>query len=179
MKAETWKATLLYGLAPALALATPGFAQTAEQIVLPVTARSGADIGTVTLRSGPMGVVARIEIKSGSLAPGWHGMHFHAVGDCSDTEKFLHAKAHVNHSGAQHGLLNPKQPEDGDLPNLWVAGDGSAKAEIYSQLVTLGNGPQALRDADGAALIIHAGEDDHVSQPIGNSGAREACVVIK
>jgi Cu-Zn family superoxide dismutase len=36
-----------------------------------------------------------------------------------------------------------------------------------------------LRDADGSALIVHANQDDHVSQPIGGAGARIACAVIK
>ncbi|MET0293901.1 MAG: superoxide dismutase family protein, partial [Phenylobacterium sp.] len=36
----------------------------------------------------------------------------------------------------------------------------------------------ALADADGSALVIHAAADDHISQPIGGSGARIACGVL-
>lgn len=154
-------------------------AQQVPSMRLPVVANSGTQIGTATLRGGSKGIVVRLEINRGGLAPGWHGLHFHAVGNCSDTDKFMNAKAHVNHGGAPHGLLNEHGPEEGDLPNLWVTEDGSARAEISSQLVTIDAGPNALRDADGSALIIHAGEDDHVSQPIGNSGARVACVLIR
>ena len=38
---------------------------------------------------------------------------------------------------------------------------------------------QALRDADGSALVIHASPDDHMSQPIGGAGGRIACAVIR
>lgn len=181
MKSQALHTTVrnLLACGAVMTLSAAAVAQAPETLTLPVTANGGANIGTVTLRGGVKGVVVRIEVNRGALTPGWHGLHFHAVGDCSDTDKFMNAKAHVNHGGAQHGLLNPKEPEEGDLPNLWVSGDGSAKAEIYSQMVTLSKGPHALRDSDGSALIIHAGEDDHVSQPIGNSGARVACVLIK
>ena len=56
--------------------------------------------------------------------------------------------------------------------------DGSANAELSSESIVL-MGPQGLKDSDGSALVIHANEDDHMSQPIGNAGARVACAVIK
>lgn len=140
---------------------------------------TGADVGTVTIKGGKGGIVMRLSLKPGALMPGWHGLHFHAVADCGDVGAFKNSMAHVNHGGAMHGLLNPEGPEQGDLPNLWVAEDGSANAEFASQLVTLKDGAAALLDADGSALVIHEAEDDHMSQPIGNSGARLICAVLK
>jgi Cu-Zn family superoxide dismutase len=35
-----------------------------------------------------------------------------------------------------------------------------------------------LLDADGSALMIHAGPDDQVTQPIGGAGARVACAAL-
>ena len=40
------------------------------------------------------------------------------------------------------------------------------------------DGAAALMDEDGAALVIHAMGDDHVSQPIGGAGGRVGCGVI-
>jgi Cu-Zn family superoxide dismutase len=79
-----------------------------------------------------------------------------------------------------HGLLNPDATEAGDLPNLYVAADGSANAEIFSSYVSLGGaaGRASLTDADGSALVIHAAADDHRTQPIGGAGARIACGAI-
>lgn len=161
------------------ALFTLGAPVLAADVTAPITGVTGSQIGTVTVKGGATGVVARVELMPGSLTPGWHGMHLHAVGDCGDVGAFKNAKAHVAHEGAMHGLLNPEGPEEGDLPNLWVAEDGSAHAEIASSLVTLGDGANGLLDADGSALVIHETEDDHLSQPIGNSGARLACAVLK
>ena len=44
--------------------------------------------------------------------------------------------------------------------------------------VSLGEGPKSLFDSDGSALVIHADENDQVTDPTGNSGARIICGVI-
>jgi Cu-Zn family superoxide dismutase len=80
-----------------------------------------------------------------------------------------------------HGLLKEDATDSGDLPNLYVAADGTVTAEFYSTLVSLKGegGRPALLDADGSALVIHTNPDDYTTQPIGGAGARIACAVIK
>lgn len=160
-----------------LAPLTAAWAQSIETVEAALVGNDGKELGTVVLRGGTGPTVARITIGPGTVTPGWHGVHFHAVGDCSDHDKFQASKSHVNHGGRKHGLLNPEGPDDGDLPNVFAAGDGSVNAEISSP-TPLG-GPNGLRDADGSALVVHAGADDHMAQPIGGAGARVACAVIK
>jgi Cu-Zn family superoxide dismutase len=140
----------------------------------------GATIGTATLTEGPSGVLVRIQLKG--LTPGWHGMHFHEKGDCTDP-KFMNSGGHLQMPGmkAPHGLLNPGGPDFGDLPNLYVAADGTANTEVFAPLVSLkgASGRVTLLDADGSALVIHANPDDQTSQPIGGAGPRVACAVIR
>ena len=135
----------------------------------------GESIGSAKLIDGPNGMLIRLELAPGSLEPGWHGIHLHATGDCSDIGMYKMSGGHVGKMEGGHGLLNPKGPENGDLPNIWAAADGSAGYEAFTTLDTLG----ALVDEDGSAIIIHEGEDDHMTQPIGGAGARVACGVIK
>lgn len=139
----------------------------------------GNVVGTVTVTQAPHGVILRVEAKG--LTPGWHGIHIHEKGDCSDAA-FKSAGGHVHAKTPQtHGLLNPDANEGGDLPNLYVAADGSANAEFFTDAVTLNgsDGKPALLDADGSSIVIHANPDDYKSQPIGGAGARVACAVIK
>ena len=135
----------------------------------------GESIGNANILSGPNGVLLRIELKPGSLTPGWHGLHLHQVGDCSDIGTFKASGGHVGMIKGGHGLLNQNGPEGGDIPNIWAAADGSAGYEAFSQIVDMAE----LSDSDGAAILIHAGPDDHMTQPIGGAGGRVACGVIK
>lgn len=165
--------------AVALALATPAMAQTAQgPLHVELKTASGAGAGHAMITEAPNGVILRIEARG--LAPGWHGLHFHEIGDCSKSD-FTSAGGHVHAKPAVvHGLLNPDANEAGDLPNLFVAADGSAQAELFSTYVSLKTaGRPALLDPDGSALVIHAAADDHKTQPIGGSGARIACGVIR
>ncbi|HEY9234508.1 MAG TPA: superoxide dismutase family protein, partial [Phenylobacterium sp.] len=131
---------------------------------------SGAVIGSAQLTDAPKGLLMKIELKGAT--PGWHGLHFHEKGDCSKSD-FTSAGGHV-HGGSTmvHGLLNPDANEAGDLPNIYVAADGTASAEFFSSFVSLSGagGRQALADADGSAIMIHANADDHKTQPIGGAG---------
>lgn len=173
-------ATLLFGFALPAATQTQasGQAQGVQTFEGPVMGAKGDQIGRIAIRSSENATVVRIMINAGGLTPGWHGAHFHSVGDCSDTGKFELSKGHVNHESAKHGLLNPEGPDEGDLPNIFANADGSVNAEVSSESIVL-MGPQGLKDGDGSALVIHASEDDHVAQPIGNAGARVGCAVIK
>ena len=147
---------------------------------------SGAEMGQARFVGGPNGVLVHVELKG--LTPGWHGLHFHEKGDCSDPA-FQSAGAHINHTPArpddktQHGFLNLTSTalEFGDLPNVFAGPDGVAMAEIFSARVSVAGEPNrpALVDADGSALVVHAAPDDYASQPIGGAGARVACGVIK
>ena len=134
----------------------------------------GKKIGKAVFVQGSHGVL--INIKARNLPAGRHGMHFHRVGNCSDLKKFKMAKGHVMPKGKPHGFLNKKGPHAGNLTNLMVAKNGRVEVELYSQMISL-NGD--LLDSDGASLVIHKNPDDHKTQPIGGSGPRIACGIIK
>lgn len=139
----------------------------------------GKEIGTALYAQGNQGVLIEIEIKG--LPAGKHGMHFHEKGICSDTHDFKMAGGHIMPTNKPHGYLNPEGPHEGNLPNLIVGQDGSAHVELYTDLISISGrgGKPALLDKDGSALMIHQHIDDHTSQPIGGSGARIACGVVK
>lgn len=160
----------------AFALASSAWAQDAGSVETKLIGHGGAVIGTVSLTGNAHGTVVRIVTEPGSVPTGWHGLHFHAVADCSDTESFMASKGHINHDGKKHGLLNADGPEDGDLPNVYAAADGTVHAEVTTGLLLAG--PHGLLES-GAALVMHANPDDHQTQPIGGAGARFACAPIK
>ncbi len=133
---------------------------------------SGRELGTLAIDESPSGVTVTGSLQG--LAPGDHGIHFHTVGKCE--APFQTAGGHWNPTGKQHGTTNPQGPHLGDLANITVGPDSTANVSVTTPGGTL-RGANALLDADGAALVIHAAADDYRTDPSGNSGARIACGV--
>ena len=134
----------------------------------------GAVIGKATFEQTHSGVL--MSIKASGLPPGGHGIQLHAVGSC--TPDFKAAKGHICPDGVKHSLRNPEGPDNGDLPNLYAAADGSARAEFFTTRVSVAGGDMpALLDEDGSAVIIHQNPDDHITQPTGGAGGRIGCGV--
>lgn len=160
-------------LAAAGLLAAPVLAQSAPAGAPSVTASFKGISGSVRLTAAPKGVLVHLEASG--LTPGWHAAHFHEKGDCSDAA-FKLSGGHVHGAAPTvHGLLNPAQTDNGDLPNFFVSSDGTAKAEFFTTAVMMAT----LQDADGAALVVHAKADDYMTQPIGGAGDRVGCALVR
>lgn len=143
---------------------------------------TGKAIGAVQLEQRANGVTVNVTFQGvDAIKPGEHGIHLHAVGKC-DGPDFTTAGGHFNPTTKKHGTRNPEGPHVGDLPNL-VVGPTTATQSGYAYTatvtgVTLSAGSTSLFDADGTALMIHAGSDDYATDPAGNSGGRVACAVL-
>ena len=166
----------------ALALTLPAAAQDAAVPAPGAIARfidaNGQSVGAVTLTQAITGV--HVSGALTGMTPGDHGLHFHETGSCDDATAFESAGGHFNPTEHQHGLDNPDGPHAGDLPNVTAAADGTTPVELDTNLVSLIDGqPGYVFDADGTALVIHAGPDDYKTDPAGNSGDRVACAVIE
>ena len=136
---------------------------------------NGKELGTVKLADTEDGI--DVAGRPSGLPPGDHAIHLHAVGRC-DPPKFESAGDHWNPTNRQHGTQNEQGPHLGDLPNFTVGQDGSATIQATTPSGTL-RGANALLDADGAAVVVHAKADDYKSQPSGDSGDRIACGVVE
>jgi len=137
---------------------------------------AGRVLARATLRQTAAAIA--IHVEAVGLAPGTYGVHLHAVGRC-DPPAFAGAGGHWNPAGRQHGRDNPAGAHLGDLPNLSVGSDGRGVSDFEIAAAALsGEGANALLDADGAAIVVHAQADDYRTDPSGNSGARIACGVI-
>lgn len=159
----------------AMALATAACATAARsQDELPVVEIKRADgrLAARALTFDDLGGI-QVHIQAQGLAAGTYGVHLHDVGRC-EGPGFDSAGPHWNPTGRQHGAHNPQGRHLGDLPNLVVEADGGGRIEF----AITGSSTAALADADGTALVIHAGVDDYRTDPSGNSGARIACGVL-
>lgn len=137
---------------------------------------TGARLGT--LRVQDVNGAARVFGSLVGVPTGEHGIHLHEIGIC-DAPAFDGAGGHFNPRGKQHGLENPAGPHAGDAPNLESNEARRATVDVtFAQPTSNGSNHSGIWDADGAAIVIHADEDDQKTDPSGNSGARIACGVV-
>ena len=135
----------------------------------------GNEVGSAVLTGDVGGVHIALEVHG--LPAGVHAFHIHSAGKCEGPD-FATAGGHFNPYGKKHGMKNPEGSHVGDLQNLFVGTDGTAKGEWLAVGVTLGEGEHSLFHPEGTSLVIHASPDDEVTDPAGNAGARIACGVI-
>jgi len=144
-------------------------------------------IGSATLHFADGKPAGTVELKaagdtvtvSGTLAgfpQGVHAIHLHTTGLCEGPD-FKTAGGHLNPGMHQHGMDNPMGSHLGDMPNVDIAADGTGKFSTTLRGTRM-DVTNALFDADGTAVVVHAGPDDYKTDPAGNAGSRLACGVI-
>lgn len=138
---------------------------------------TGDHLGTLRLVRTSSGAARAMGTLTG-IPQGTHGIHAHAVGRC-EGPTFQTAGDHFNPLGKEHGLENPSGSHAGDAPNITADSTMRSLVDVTFAHATLTEGtPNVLFDADGSAIVIHAGADDQKTNPAGMSGARIACGVV-
>lgn len=167
-------AALLAGAAAAAAQPGSGNGPTGRAQLIDA---SGRVVGVATLRQTPnAGVWIGLELRG--VPPGTHGFHIHETGQCQPPT-FESAGSHYNPRNRAHGFFAAEGPHAGDMLNVHVPESGEIQIERLAPGVSLNAGAETtLFDANGSALVLHAGEDDYRSQPSGDSGTPIACGVI-
>lgn len=131
-------------------------------------------IGRIGVREvGNSGLEFRPELQG--LAPGIHGFHIHENPDCApavvdgETTPAGAAGDHLAPSGNDHAAPW-KEGHLGDLPALYVTGEGVADHPVFKPGITLDD----IRDH---ALVIHEGGDTYTDEPdpSGGGGTPAAC----
>ncbi len=130
----------------------------------------GQSIGSATLTETPHGVLLSVNLTSAPAGP--HAFHIHGVGKCE--APFTSAGPHLNPAGKKHGLKSAEGAHAGDLPNITVPASGALTFDVLAPGVTMAS----VLDADGAAVVLHAGVDDYATDPAGAAGDRVACGVL-
>lgn len=155
---------------------------------------SGADSGSVRLEIKKSGadVVARVTLPT--TAAGFHGFHIHNKGVCDPNavdpgsgavSPFFSAGGHLG--GGPGGQTHARH--DGDMPSLLVNSNGKGVLTFRTDRATMAK----ILDADGSAVIVHAGPDNFGNIPTrysatgadattlntGDAGGRMLCGVLR
>lgn len=139
---------------------------------------TGAEVGDARLVETKGGVMINLRV-TGLSPDGQHAFHIHENADCTPLDSFTNAGGHYNPTDKSHGMKHPEGQHAGDMPNLRPDENGEIDVQILNRFVTLSDserdGRAPLYDNNGSAFMIHAGADDHMSQPSGAAGSRIVC----
>jgi len=146
---------------------------TSAVAVLIPTAGSDAS-GTVYFNTTQGGKIRMVAELSGLSPNSFHGFHIHEYGDTTAPDGTA-AGGHYNPEGHEHGAPGMGDHHAGDFGNVESDAMGNARKEMTVDFITIDGSENPIL---GRGLILHAGEDDLVSQPTGAAGARIAQGVI-
>lgn len=168
-------APMMCGLMAAAAVSLAGASVQAQTAKAALKDAAGKDVGTVQLVQTPHGVLLKMTLKG--VPAGERAFHIHAVGKCEPP--FTSAGGHFNPASKKHGMEAKDGAHAGDMPNLFIPASGELTVEVANHMITLVKGQaNSVFDADGSAIVIHAGVDDYKTDPTGNAGDRIVCGVI-
>jgi Cu-Zn family superoxide dismutase len=120
------------------------------------------------------GGVVTMEAKFTGLTPGTHAIHLHEKADCS-AEDGTSAGGHWNPTLEKHGKWGDAAGyHKGDIGNLEVGEDGSAKLSMQTDEWCIGCDDEK-KNIVGKSVIVHEGTDDFTTQPTGDAGGRISC----
>ena len=148
---------------PSTTTSTPSGAQTLTAQMNSGDGKRIAD-ATIDFANGYATVTVESAADSG-LAPGFHGLHIHAVGTCEGD--FASAGDHFQAPG------HTGQPASGDLPPLLVRSDGAGKLVATSDAFT----EDQLKGAQGSSIVLHQSADMS-GEGSSAADARIACGVL-
>ena len=131
----------------------------AETLRTQLNSADGKQIADATIDfTGGYATVTVETVAGASLAPGFHGLHIHAIGLCEANSNAPDGGPSGDFNSAGEHFEAPGHtgpPASGDLPPLLVRSDGSGKLVATSDAF---NASQ-LKDADGSSIVIHQGAD--------------------
>jgi Cu-Zn family superoxide dismutase len=132
---------------------------------------TGKLMGTVEITESKYGLMLTPHLTG--LKAGIHGFHVHVKPDCANNGDAAGGHFDPSNTGKHLGPFDDKG-HLGDLPALYVSGDGTATLPVVAPRLK-------LSDVKDHALMVHNGADNYSDQPqpLGGGDGRMLCGVIR
>lgn len=147
-----------------------------KTLTIALNAKSESNVSGNVVFTEDNGTVKMLATVSG-LKSGVHAIHIHGTSDCS-TADGTSAGGHWNPTNQPHGAWGAEAGyHKGDIGNFTADESGNATIEFSTDEWCI-NCDDDTKNIVSKSVIIHAGEDDLISQPSGAAGARVSCAGI-